>query len=174
MLDFSKCSLKICIFQITETLANIFYCCQFTNYCLYGRLLCKHINQLPFCNKNLKDHHFKKHFFHCIVRNVFFSTGSLIALGGEKKSILHTSRHQLQYSPETVAVVELAVHQKPLHQVDMFLAGGAGAAERVALDRCNGFHTCLRGLARLMQATGTLFAGRGQGGDVRGRGEDGE
>ncbi len=71
-------------------------------------------------------------------------------------------------------MVELAVHQKPLHQVDMFLASGAGAAQRAALGRRDRFDTCLRGMAGLVQATGTLFAGRGQGGDVRGRGEDGE
>lgn len=64
-------------------------------------------------------------------------------------------------------MVELAVHQKPLHQVDVFLAGSAGAAERAALDCCNHFYTCLRRLARLVQVTRMLFAGRGQGADVR-------
>lgn len=41
-------------------------------------------------------------------------------------------------SPEAVAVVQLAVHQEPLHQVDVLLAGGAGAAERAALGGCVG------------------------------------
>lgn len=67
-------------------------------------------------------------------------------------------------------MVELAVHQKPLHQMDMFLTGCAGAAECGALHCCNRLYTCLGGLAHLVQAT-RLFEGRGQGGDVRGRGE---
>lgn len=66
---------------------------------------------------------------------------------------------------------ELAVHQKPLHQVDVFLAGSAGAAERAALECCNHFYTCRRRLARLVQVTRMLFAGGGQGGDIRGKGE---
>lgn len=57
-------------------------------------------------------------------------------------------------SPETVAVVEFAVHQKPLHQVDVFLAGGAGAAQSVALDCPHRFSACLHGLVRLVQAAG--------------------
>lgn len=68
-------------------------------------------------------------------------------------------------------MVELAVHQKPLHQVDMFLAGSAGAAERAALDCCKHICTRLCGLARLVQVTRTLFAGRGRQGKG---GEDGE
>lgn len=67
-------------------------------------------------------------------------------------------------------MVELAVHQKPLHQVDMFLTGGAGAAERAALYCWGRFYACLRRLAQLVQVTGMLFAGRGRGGDVRGGG----
>lgn len=59
-------------------------------------------------------------------------------------------------------MVKLAVHQKPLHQVDVFLAGSAGAAEHAALDHC--------GRLRLVQLVQVLFAVRGQGGDVRGGG----
>lgn len=60
-------------------------------------------------------------------------------------------------------MVELAIHQKPLHQVDMFLAGGAGAAERAVLDRSKRRYAGLRGLARLrlnrfvFQRVGGLF-----------------
>lgn len=53
-------------------------------------------------------------------------------------------------APETVAMVELAVDQKPLHQVDVLLAGGAGAAEGAAVDgRKRRRTTCLRRLDRL-------------------------
>lgn len=66
-------------------------------------------------------------------------------------------------------MVELAVHQKPLHQVDVFLAGGTGAAERAAPDFCNRFYTCR--LARLVRGTRTsLIAGRGQGERRQGKG----
>lgn len=53
-------------------------------------------------------------------------------------------------------MVELAIHQKPLHQVDMLLAGGAGAAERAGLDRGTRRHACLRRLPRLVQVTGDV------------------
>lgn len=65
-------------------------------------------------------------------------------------------------------MVELAIHQKPLHQVDMFLAGGAGAAERAVLDRSKHCYAGLRGLARLVQATETLFRREGTGGRRQG------
>lgn len=69
-------------------------------------------------------------------------------------------------------MVELAIHQEPLHQMDVFLAGGAGAAERVALHPS---YTCIGGLAQLMQAT--LFEGKGGRWRERrreGKGGDGE
>lgn len=56
---------------------------------------------------------------------------------------MHTDSRQ--ESPEAVAVVQLAVHQEPLHQVDVFLAGGADAADRAAL----GGRVGLRGRPRL-------------------------
>lgn len=49
-------------------------------------------------------------------------------------------------SPETVPMVKLAVHEEPLHQVDVFVAGSAGAAQSVALDRRSHLLTCLRRL----------------------------
>lgn len=48
---------------------------------------------------------------------------------------LHILKKQ-SCSPETVAMVKLAVHEEPLHQVDVFVAGSAGAAQRAALDLC--------------------------------------
>lgn len=60
-------------------------------------------------------------------------------------------------------MVELAVHQKPLHQVDVSLAGSAGAAERAAPDLCHRRYSCVRGLAWLVQMTQ----------DVVRKGEDG-
>lgn len=59
-------------------------------------------------------------------------------------------------------MVQLAIHQEPLHQVDVFLAGGAGAAERAALDGrgCDHVHVGLCRLTRLMRVTGTSFTGR--------------
>lgn len=61
-------------------------------------------------------------------------------------------------------MVELAVGQKPLHQVDMLLAGSAGAAERAALVCRHRVCTCLRRLARLVQVTRTLCVCGGVGG----------
>lgn len=58
-------------------------------------------------------------------------------------------------------MVELAVRQKPLHQVDVFLAGSAGAAERAALVLRDRICTCLCRLARLVQVTRTLCVGVG-------------
>lgn len=58
-------------------------------------------------------------------------------------------------------MVELAVRQKPLHQVDVLLAGSAGAAERAALVLRDRIRTCLRRLARLVQVTRTLCVGVG-------------
>lgn len=54
--------------------------------------------------------------------------------------------------------------------MDVFLTGGAGAAQRVALHRCDRLYTCLGGLDQLMQAT--LFEGRWWRGGRR-RGEEG-
>lgn len=75
-------------------------------------------------------------------------------------------------------MVELAVHQEPLHQVDVFLAGGAGTAERAAFHCCNRFYTCLHGLARLVQATRTLGEDReetsGEGGKMESNGGGGD
>lgn len=70
-------------------------------------------------------------------------------------------------------MVELAVRQKPLHQVDVFLAGSAGAAERAALVSRDRIRTCLRRLARLVRVTRTLCVWVGGGDRVRG-GRDGE
>lgn len=67
-------------------------------------------------------------------------------------------------------MVELPFHQKSLHQVDVFLAGGTRAAERDAGDFCGRSHTCLRGFARLQQVIRMLFADRGQGIDIGGTG----
>lgn len=60
-------------------------------------------------------------------------------------------------------MVELAVRQKPLHQVDVFLAGSAGAAERAALVSRDRIRTCLRRLARLVRVTQTLCVWGGGG-----------
>lgn len=66
-------------------------------------------------------------------------------------------------------MVELAVHQEPLHQVYVLLARSASAAERAALHCRNLFHSRLRRPARLVQVTRTLFTGGGDsGGHVRG------
>lgn len=40
-----------------------------------------------------------------------------------------TDYHFQQYSPETAAMVEFAICQKPLHKVDVFVTGRARAAE---------------------------------------------
>lgn len=57
-------------------------------------------------------------------------------------------------------MVQLAVHQEPLHQVDVFLAGGAGAAERAALDSPDHVRVSLHRLTRLTRVTRTSFTGR--------------
>lgn len=57
-------------------------------------------------------------------------------------------------------MVQLAVHEEPLHQVDVFLAGGAGAAEHAALDSPDHVCVSLRRLTRLTRVTGTSFTGR--------------
>lgn len=49
-------------------------------------------------------------------------------------------------------MVKLAVHEEPLHQVDVFVAGSAGAAQSVALDRRSRLLTCLRRLGWTAQA----------------------
>lgn len=69
--------------------------------------------------------------------------------------------HTHTHTPEAAAMIEFAVHQKPLHQVDVFLAGGAGAAEFAALDRRRiRFSVRLRRrLARLVQAAGDVVRG---------------
>lgn len=49
-----------------------------------------------------------------------------------------------QYSPETVPMVELAVDEEPLHQVNVFLASSTSAAQAAALGRCSHLCTGLR------------------------------
>lgn len=58
--------------------------------------------------------------------------------------------------PEALAVVELALGQVALHQVDVLLAGGAGTAERGALRRLRRLRgdIVLRGDARGAQRGG--------------------
>lgn len=65
-------------------------------------------------------------------------------------------------------MVQLAIHQEPLHQVDVFLAGGAGAAECAALDGPDHVRVSLRMLTRLTRVTGHHLQGENT------RREDGE
>lgn len=67
-------------------------------------------------------------------------------------------------------MVELAVHQKPLHQVDVFLAGGAGAAESAPLDCRNRVGACLHGLDRQVHATGDVVRRKGDREETSGEG----
>lgn len=75
-------------------------------------------------------------------------------------------------------MVELALHQEPLHQVDVLLAHAAGAAQRVALGRCSSssrLYVRVRGgLARLVQANDRDGTEEETPGDRGEGGEDGE
>lgn len=59
-----------------------------------------------------------------------------------------------------------------MHKMDMFLAGGAGAAQGAALLCCTHFHTCLLRQAQLAKAAKMVFAGGGT--KRQEREEDGE
>lgn len=75
-----------------------------------------------------------------------------------------TDYHFQQYSPETAAMVEFAICQKPLHEVDVFATGGARAAERAAFGRWARVTTRLQGLAWLLNVTTGWFLREGTGG----------
>lgn len=68
-----------------------------------------------------------------------------------------TDCHFPQYSPETAAMVEFAICQEPLHQVDVLVTGRARAAERAAFGRGAHIPARLHGLAWLLNVTTGWF-----------------
>lgn len=74
-----------------------------------------------------------------------------------------TNDNNIILIPETVAMVEFAICQKPLHKVDVFVTGSAGTAERAVFGHRTHFTMCLHWVAWLFNVTTVWFLGRGQG-----------
>lgn len=87
--------------------------------------------------------HLHSHFKHCCSRSMLprdAATQRWGAAGQSAKERGHPTTPGRDI-PEALAVVELALSQVALHQVDMLLAGCTGAAERAALGRLRGVIT---------------------------------
>ena len=80
---------------------------------------------------------------------------------------------QADHSPETVAVVEFAVDQEPLHQVHVLPTGGAGAAQSAASGGAGGARLRRRSQETRQEEGGGVGGGGGGGGLFYGR-EGGE